>query len=417
MSRADCGRRAFALAVALFVFEGCGKKGPPLAPLRLVPSRVEEVKATRRGSDVELRFTLPKTNANGPGPIDLDRVDVYATTVDPGAPAAPGRELLSKAYLVGTVPVKPLPEEGGPTTDAAAEDKRPSPGELSVFVETLTDEKLKPVPQKNPQTPAAQTKPEPLPFLRRTAAEHPVRVYVLRGATKGGRPGLPSAPVQVPLGDVPPAPGGVKITYAPQALTLAWETPPPHEDPAAAQQAEWLFLAPQFPYLFYRPPTATTFNVYRRGESLPVNAAPLAQPEFVRPGVEFGVEHCYSVRTVRTSGAVAIESEPSQPACVTPADTFPPEAPKGLQAVAGAGEINLSWDPNTEPDLGGYVVLRGEAPGATLQALTTAPISETRYRDAAVQPGVRYFYAVVAVDNATPPNLSPQSARADETAR
>jgi hypothetical protein len=410
------GRRGTAIAAMLVVLGGCGKKGPPLAPLRLVPSRAEELKATRRGSDIELRFTLPKTNANGPGPIDLERVDVYATTVAPGATPPPSPELLSRTYLVGTVPVKPLPQEGGPTTDAPSDDKRPSPGEPAVFVETLTDEKLKPAASK-PKATETPAKPESLPFLRRTSAEHPVRVYVLRGATKGGRPGLPSTQVQVPLGDVPGAPEDLKITYTAQALTLTWDVPPAAEDPAAAQEADWMFLAPQFPYLFYRPPTTTTFNVYRRDEPLPVNPTPLAQPEFVRKGVEFGAKQCFLVRSVRTSGAVAVESDPSQPACVTPTDTFPPEAPKGLQAVAGAGEINLSWDPNSERDLAGYIVLRGDAPDATLQALTTAPIPETRYRDAAVTPGVRYFYAVVAVDKASPPNLSPQSARADETAR
>jgi hypothetical protein len=84
--------------------------------------------------------------------------------------------------------------------------------------------------------------------------------------------------------------------------------------------------------------------------------------------------------------------------------------------VAGDGVMNLGWDANTERDLAGYLVLRGEAPGATLQALTPAPIRETTYKDTTVKPGVRYTYAVVAVDTAMPPNTSAQ-ARTDETAR
>ena len=74
--------------------------------------------------------------------------------------------------------------------------------------------------------------------------------------------------------------------------------------------------------------------------------------------------------------------------------------------MSGTGAINLIWDANTEADLGGYLVLRGEAPGDTLQPLTPQPIRETRYRDTAVKPGVRYVYAIVAVDRATPPNRS-----------
>ena len=420
MSRCGPARRVAAAAAALAVLAACGKKGPPLAPLHLVPARVEDLAAVRRGSDVELRFRLPNTNVNGPGAIDLERVDVYAMTVAPGAPTPPNRELLARAYLVGTVPVKPLPEEGGPVIDEKAGDTRPSPGEQAVFVETLTEEKVKPAPQKAPApVPAAQKKPEPLPFLRRTGAQHAQRVYVVRGATRGGRPGQPSAQVAVPLSAVPPAPSDVEMTYTETQLTIAWQPPPALENPTAPEIDEWLFLAPQFPYLFYQPPPPeTTFNVYRAGEPLPVNSKPIAEAEFVHPGVEFGTEACYVVRTVRTSAAVAVESDASPRACVTPVDTFPPAAPQGLQAVAGGtGDINLSWDPNTEADLAGYLVLRGESPDAALQALTAAPVTETRYRDTTVVRGVRYFYAVVAVDKAAPPNLSPESARADETAR
>jgi hypothetical protein len=61
--------------------------------------------------------------------------------------------------------------------------------------------------------------------------------------------------------------------------------------------------------------------------------------------------------------------------------------------------------------------LRGEAPGDTLQPLTPEPVKETRYQDRAIQPGVLYVYAIVAVDRATPPNKSAPSNRAQETAR
>jgi hypothetical protein len=109
-------------------------------------------------------------------------------------------------------------------------------------------------------------------------------------------------------------------------------------------------------------------------------------------------------------------------ACVTPKDTFPPAAPKGLGAVSSGGAINLIWEPNAEPDLAGYIVLRGEVSAgggapAELRQITPAPIQETTYRDAGVKVGVRYVYAVVALDKATPPNVSAQSNRVEETAR
>jgi fibronectin type 3 domain-containing protein len=110
-----------------------------------------------------------------------------------------------------------------------------------------------------------------------------------------------------------------------------------------------------------------------------------------------------------------IESDPSRPICVTPKDTFPPGAPKGLAAVASTGVVNLIWDANTEADLAGYIVLRGEAGGATLQPLTAEAVKETRYTDRTARPGVRYAYQIVAVDKAG--NRSAPSNRVEEAAR
>jgi hypothetical protein len=84
--------------------------------------------------------------------------------------------------------------------------------------------------------------------------------------------------------------------------------------------------------------------------------------------------------------------------------------------VSSAGVVALIWDPNTEQDLAGYLVLRAEAPGDTLRPITPAPITDAAYRDTAVTPGVRYVYAIVAVDRSTPANISAQSARVEVTA-
>ena len=133
--------------------------------------------------------------------------------------------------------------------------------------------------------------------------------------------------------------------------------------------------------------------------------------------VEFGTERCFAVRTVEITGSIAVESTASPTVCVSPADTFPPKAPASLAAVASEGAISLIWEAATEPDLAGYIVLRGEAPGTTLEPLMSAPVKETTYRDTTVTPGVRYVYAVVAVDGATPQNVSIESNRVEETAR
>jgi hypothetical protein len=381
---------ALALAVA------CGQKGPPLPPLHLVPAAPADASVARQGNDARVRFTIPSTNLNGPGAVDIDRIEIFATTVAAGAAPPPNREFLQSKYRVGTVAIKPPPVEGEPPpapVPDAPPDTRPSAGEKTTFVEKLTPETLKPAFTTPAPAPAA-TPPAPPGAAAKTEEPGPaysVRIYAIRGVTKSGRPGQPTARLQLALLDPPPAPTAVKATPGETAIALSWFGP-----------------ASEIP---------VTFNIYKVGRPDPVNTAVVTAQTFERPGVEFGTEECFAVRSVQKIANRDVESELSEPACVTPKDTFAPKAPQRLAAVAAPGVISLSWDANTEPDLAGYLVLRGEAPGATLQPLTPAPIAATNFEDKTAQPGVRYVYAIVAVDKATPPNRSEPSARVEETAR
>ena len=149
----------------------------------------------------------------------------------------------------------------------------------------------------------------------------------------------------------------------------------------------------------------------------PITPAPVAGTEYVLKGVAFNAERCFEVRPIDTVFGSVVIGPPSPRTCVTPLDTFPPVAPRNLAAIAGSGVISLIWDANAEGDLAGYIVLRGEAPGDTLQAITPEPVTVTSYRDESVRAGTRYVYVVVAVDRAVPQNVSPQSNRVEETAR
>jgi hypothetical protein len=98
------------------------------------------------------------------------------------------------------------------------------------------------------------------------------------------------------------------------------------------------------------------------------------------------------------------------------ADVFPPSPPRSLAAVAAERSINLIWEVSTDADLAGYLVLRG-ADSAALEAVFTQPIRETTWRDTSVSPGVKYRYAVVAVDNASPGNRSAPSNEVEASLR
>lgn len=419
-------RLMFACVLALPL--ACGQKGPPLPPLHLVPAAPGDASVMRIGTEARLRFTIPSTNLNGPGAIDIDHLEIFAATVAPGAAPPANRDFLTAKYRVGTVAVKPPPVEGETPPAEAPPDSRPSAGEKATFVEKLTPETLTPVfttpPPKAapPTTPAtagaaraggaalmaaaaalagagpaaaaasaaasvtgAAAKPEEAP------PPYPTRLYTVRGVTRSGRPGQPAARLQLPLVDPPPAPSAVTAGYTETAITLSWTAP----------ESE----------------TPTTFNIYKVDGVDPINSAPVSGHTYERSGVEFGKEECFVLRSVRKIGAVQGESEPSEPACTVAKDTFAPKAPQHVTVVAAPGVISLSWDANTEADLGGYLVLRGEAGGDTLQPLTAAPITATNFEDKTATPGVRYTYAIVAVDKATPPNRSAESARIEETAR
>ena len=391
----------------------CGQKGPPLAPLHLVPSAPAGVAVKRVADEARLRFDVPSSNVNGPGPLALDRVEVYAATIAPGAGRPSNKELFVAKHRVGTIAIKPPPVEGEAEPEPAEPDRRPAAGERAAFVESLTGDVLIPAFTKMPVTPPGDVVTRAAakagvaiavalmgPAAQASAAAlpppvglptYPVRLYTVRGVTKSGRGGPPSAPMELPLAPPPVAPPAPVAETTESAIVLTWLPP------------------------VTVPPLA--FNMYKVGGVDPINTAPLAEPKYERAGVAFGTEECFVLRAVQKIGAIELESESSAPACITPRDTFPPLAPKGVSVVAGPGLMNLSWDANQESDLAGYLVLRGEVPGDTLQPLTPSPISSTSYEDKTPTPGVRYAYVIVAVDKASPANRSAPSTRVEETAR
>ena len=456
------------MAAALLVVAAaaaCGKKGPPLAPLNLVPDRPTGISARVVDDTVYIHTIIPAKNANGPGAPSIDHIDVYAVTLDKGALQPPNRDLFQRSRVVGRIEVKPPPDPDAPVDESAPKDTRPAPGDQTHFAEKITaaerEPQIKaapakpapsaeaPAPAVTMETPAAVTTSSPdavpaggaaagtggtaalpggpatgisaafllelpdagpltapgtqtpigavAPAANPSIVTVPTRMYVLRGVTKKGRGGTPSARVLVGLEPSPPSPpSSTEAAFTASAITLAWKAP---EDAAKLK-----------------------YNVYDAEHAAggaapppPLNGSPLDALTFTRPGADPGVERCFVVRSVQTRDDVDFESVASPKACVTPRDIFPPAAPKALAAVAGAGVVNLIWDPNDEADLAGYLVLRGEAPGDTLQPLTAQPIRETRYADTTARPGVQYVYAVVAVDKAG--NRSGNSNMVTETAR
>jgi len=403
-------RRGAALIASLALLGACGKKGPPLPPLNMAPEAPGAVTARRLGDTVYLQMTVPSKNAAGPGPYSVDHIDVYAVTLAPGSVPPSNRDLLKPEHVIAKVDVRPPPD---PDAEPPADDKRPLPGDVVSFIEKITPAQLEPQnitrPVKVKEGKAPKRPATSAPTTAAPAAPAPpvgplvlTRLYVVQGVSAKRRSGPASARVEVPLLSAPGVVRTGKSSADETSVTLAWEPPPSLSDEA-----------PGVLYNVYAVPAAGTGAT--GVAPTPLNEKPLEITTFSHPGAEAGKEQCFVVRSVAAVGTATIEGDPSDPICVTPKDTFPPAAPKGLAAVSGSGVVNLIWDPNTEGDLAGYVILRGEAPGDTLQPLTPQPIRETRYNDRTVKPGVAYIYAIVAVDRAG--NRSALSTKVQETAR
>lgn len=78
-------------------------------------------------------------------------------------------------------------------------------------------------------------------------------------------------------------------------------------------------------------------------------------------------------------------------------DRKAPEKPSGLVADANSASVRLSWDANSERDLGGYMVLRTEK-GSNEWNTIARKIKDAYFVDNTCLPSVTYIYKVKAID-------------------
>ena len=405
------------LVAAACAGAACGKKGPPLAPYVHIPAAVTEITAERLGDDVFVTLTLPDRNIDASQPVSLAHVDVWAYT----GRSAPARQrwvelgtLVERVELLGA----PDAEEVSPVGAGSTRQR------LGVL------DRLGPAAFESASAvPVPGTAPGPVGTVTLR------RFYVAIPSGANDRTGPLGTVADVDLGPRPGPPAAVALDYDASVMTVTW-VPPLDGDAFRAARAERERANPEAA-VFADPADAESspwrYNVYRLREPealaaathadrgvarpRPVNASPREDTTLTLP-VVFGQETCVTVRAVYRTATELVEGAATDEACITPDDIFPPEPPRQLAALPSADAIDLIWEPNDEPDLGGYLVLRGIAPDGPVQRLTALPIAATRYRDAAVASGVKYFYSVVAVDNHLPsPNISAESNRVEDEPR
>ena len=149
------------------------------------------------------------------------------------------------------------------------------------------------------------------------------------------------------------------------------------------------------------------------GSNTTLNSTKVTSHTQVITGLTAGTTYHYRVKSRDTAGNLATGIDRTF-STSSGADTTPPDAIEALTVidkVNAESTLTLAWDQSDAPDFAGYRVYRkasstftnvtqsGVALLTTITARTTATYDDTTATD-----NTSYFYAVTAIDTASPPN-------------
>lgn len=154
------------------------------------------------------------------------------------------------------------------------------------------------------------------------------------------------------------------------------------------------------------------YNIYRgtkpgQSDPRPVNREPVPITELQDSDLVNDQTYYYIVKAVENQAPPWQEGLQSAQVSAVPIDLTPPAPPQGVRAVTGPGPVvSLSWEPNRESDLRGYMVYRSEGLHQRTKRLPETPLASPTLTDRSVSSGTRYIYTVTAVDASSRRNES-----------
>jgi len=389
-----------AAAVVIACATGCASPGQPHPPSLNLPEVVKDLSAERVGDVVHLHWTTPSMTSDRLEIKGAMTAEICRITVTVPAPQA------TACTQVARVPVQPgltQAEEALPpvlTVDP--------PALLAYRIEILNSHGRSAGPSSEAFA-ASGAAPSPVDQLRAAPTRD--------GAMLEWQSTAPSAVVE--LDRLPVGPDGV-VVEPPQRKTTSKSSKSPSKKPEAKSKNTVPASTPK--PLKIGPPAPVEVKLRTPLQTADAGGA-------IDHTAQMGESYRYTAQRVRavTLGGHTLElrSTVSPPVTMQMRDIFPPRVPTGLEAVPGGAtaadrSIDLSWSPNTETDLAGYIVYRqeidakGEA-ATTATRLNPTPVVGPAYRDQTAMSGHRYAYRVAAVDTAG--NESAPSDPVQETLR
>lgn len=394
-ARGGRSRRALTLltltlpTLALVGLASCGKKAPPLPPLRYVPQTTEDLSVAQQGRELVFEMAYPTQSTSGTALPELQRIELWAlkrSAPEDGPPEpVDARQLGSGGELVVTLGPRdldqatvgprlvfrtPLPELEAAEAPEAAE-MAPAETEPTRTESTESESTESEPTESESESEPTQTAPPRLGLLfavRSVVSERDVSAFSNQAAI------VPRPP--------PPPPAGLAVTPRADGIEVSWEPPaaPSGEDEEG---------------------TPVGFHVYRRDPRSRFQGRPLhtAAPDATRyldADARFGQSYLYTVTTVVAQEPL-IESAPGGAREIEYRDRFAPEPPRELVALAETGSVRLVWDASPSPDVAGHRVYRRDPEGAFRQ-VSEAAVTGLEYLDRGLPSGATFQYRVTAVD-------------------
>jgi hypothetical protein len=411
-------KKIFLLVVSslvLLFFSFCGKKGPIQAPLVKFPQKIENLNAVQRGDKVVLVWANPTTYSDGSPITGTFEVELWLveeekapeqkpTEVKPPEEKPPEQKP-AEVKKPEEKPLEQKPAEEKATQEKPVEEKQAgekteeqkpaeaTPPEMSLEVfkskaklETVLQQEISPISEKNKEGKgASKEKAAESQYFYKLAGTNifsKYLIFALRIKDEKKKYSDYSIPITIKPQVLPLPPQNVTLALFEDRVEIQWEPPKQNIDQSL-------------------PPKVLGYNVYRseeEGTSRMLNSALITEKKFDDREFLFEKQYKYFVRASATETSPYLESEDSEAKEILPKDTFPPGASSNLMAISGDTYISLSWEANREKDFAGYKVWRKGEGEADFVLLTPDLVTETSFKDSAVEKNKRYYYAITAVD-------------------